>query len=40
MKQSGFFWHVHHDVLMEWCYDYEERVDYIENYKSASERET
>ena len=37
--QSGFYWHVHHDVLIEWCYNYQERVDFIRNKKAESERE-
>ena len=36
---TGWFWHVHHDVLLEWCYDYEERKKYIEEEKPEDERE-
>ena len=40
MKQKGFFWHVHHDKLLEYCYSYEERADYIKNEKQEKEIET
>ena len=33
----GFYWHVHHDILLEWCYDYPGRVDYITREKHPSE---
>jgi len=39
-KKSGFYWHVHHDELLEWCYDAEERIDFIKNRKPAHEIET
>ncbi len=39
MKKSGFYRHVHHDVLVEWCYDYDARVDYIRKNKPAEEVE-
>src|SRR3990167_9166809 len=26
---KGFYWHVHHDNLVEWCYNYQERVEAI-----------
>jgi len=39
-KQAGFYWHVHHDMLLEWCYDLEERIDYIKKLKPADEVET
>ena len=35
---QGFCWHVHHDVLFEYCYDYDERVAFIKEYKSKNER--
>ena len=38
--KQGFYWHVHHDMLLEYCYDYEERVNYIKNYKLQGEIET
>ena len=39
MKKSGFFWHIHHDLLVEFCYDYDERVEYIDTWKLHSEVE-
>jgi len=39
MKKTGFFWHVHHKKLLEWCYDYDERVEYIQGHKPTSEKE-
>lgn len=39
-NKAGFYWHVHHDVLLEWCHDEQERVDYIKNHKLANEIET
>ena len=38
--RKGFYWHVHHDKLIEWCYDYQERVDYIKSEKPTNEIET
>ena len=38
MKKSGFAFHVHHDTLFEWCYDYDRRVEYIKNFKPKQER--
>ena len=35
---SGFAFHVHHDVLVEYCTDYQERVDYIKERKPANEQ--
>ena len=29
----GFYWHVHHTVLLEWCYNYGERVRAIMDTK-------
>lgn len=37
--KAGSYWHVHHDTLMEWCHDYDERLTYIKRYKPASEQE-
>ena len=34
----GLYWHVHHRQLVEYCWDYEERRDYIEKEKSKKER--
>ena len=36
---EGFYWHVHHDVLMEWCFDAVGRQAYIRAEKPASEVE-
>lgn len=36
-KNTGFCWHVHHNILMEWCYDYEGRVHMIRGYKPKGE---
>jgi len=38
-RKTGFYWHVHHEILLEWCYDYDERVDYIKTEKPEEERE-
>ena len=38
--ETGWYWHVHHDQLMEWCYGYAERAAYIRANKPASEIET
>ncbi|MHC4542350.1 MAG: hypothetical protein ACYS74_21625 [Planctomycetota bacterium] len=40
MKQSGMFWHVHHDKLLEYCYSYDERVAFIKRHKDSSEINT
>jgi len=37
---KGIFWHVHYDKLCEWCYNYQERVNYIKGYKPEHEVET
>ena len=39
-KVSGFYWHVHHDILVEWCYDYDGRVSAIKETKPDNEIET
>lgn len=36
----GLYWHVHDRVLVEHCYGYQGRVDYILREKPASEHET
>ena len=36
-KKKGIFWHVHHDKLIEYCYDYDERAAYIRQRKPANE---
>ena len=37
---SGLAWHLHHDQLVEWCNDYDERVAYIKTSKPLSEQAT
>ena len=37
MKNSGLSIHCHHDILIEYCYDYQERVDYIKKEKPEAE---
>lgn len=37
--KSGFAFHVHHNILMDWCYDYDERVRAIKETKPESEQE-
>ncbi len=37
MKKEGLYWHVHHLYLIEWCYSYEERADYIKLAKGDLE---
>jgi len=39
-KQSGMYWHCHHDRLCEYVWDYQERVDYIKTEKPKNEIET
>ena len=39
-NRHGFFWHVHHGILIEWCYNYNERAEYIRTRKPKNERET
>jgi len=37
---KGFWaWHVHHGILLEWCYDEQGRRDFIDNHKPPEERE-
>ncbi len=38
MKKSGLAAHCHHYILFEYCYDYDERVKFIKEYKPKSER--
>lgn len=35
--KKGFYWHVHHSRLFEWCYNYDERVRFIKNRKPPHE---
>ena len=37
---KGFAIHCHHDTLVEYCYDYNERMEYIKNKKAKNEQET
>ena len=37
---SGMAVHVHHDILFEYCHNYQERVDYINKEKPEHERKT
>ena len=39
-QQTGLFLHVHHDILLEWCHNYDERVAFIRNEKPKEEQET
>jgi hypothetical protein len=36
-KKKGMAWHVHHDKLLEYCYDYDERVKFIKSNKFRGE---
>ena len=40
MKKSGLAIHCHHEMLIEYCYDYDERVRYIKENKPISEQKT
>ena len=37
--KTGWAIHCHHNRLVEFCYDYNERVEYIKNYKPKNEVE-
>jgi hypothetical protein len=37
---SGLAWHVHHEIMIEWCYDLDERLDYIKSNKPSNEIST
>src|SRR3989344_3724405 len=39
IQNSGFYWHCHHEELLEWCYSYEEREKYIRTQKPVKEIE-
>jgi hypothetical protein len=39
-KISGMFWHCHHDELYEYCWDKQERINYIKFEKPKSEIKT
>ena len=36
--KPGLYWHVHHEVLFEYCYNYAERVAYIKSNKPKHEQ--
>ena len=36
--KKGFAFHCHHDVLVEYVHDYDERVKFIKEYKPKSEQ--
>jgi len=36
---NGLFWHVHHEILIEYCYDRNKRVTHIRRHKSSHEQE-
>ena len=38
--KKGVYWHGHHKILVEYCYNYQGRVDYIKNDKPEHERKT
>ena len=38
--KSGLCWHVHHDILLEYCWDFDRRVEYIKSSKPPEEVET
>ena len=38
MPKKGFYWHLHHEVLLEWCHDYDERARYTRTNKPESEK--
>jgi len=37
---KGMFWHCHHNILCEYVYDYQERVNYIKKNKPKNEIKT
>jgi|SRR5579872_4263245 len=34
---AGLFWHVHHEILAEYCYNAKQRREYIRTVKSSEE---
>src|SRR3990167_8654401 len=38
-KKQGLSLHCHHDTLIEFCYDYDKRVEYIKKEKPEHEQE-
>ena len=39
-KKQGFSIHCHHDTLIEFCYDYDKRAEYIKKEKPQNEQKT
>ena len=39
MENSGYFWHVHHDALLEYSENIKERIEYIKENKPREEVE-
>lgn len=37
MRKTGFFWHIHHDYLVEYSNNIHERLDYIRRQKDSNE---
>lgn len=37
MRTRGFFWHIHHDLLIEYSSNITERLDYIDQNKNSDE---
>ncbi len=38
-QKAGYHWHVHHDCLLEYCRDYDERIEHILECKPEHEHE-
>ena len=38
-RVSGMAFHVHHNILVEHCYDCNERIDFIKKHKPSDEQE-
>mgnify|MGYP001559570112 CR=1 FL=1 len=38
MIKSGLAHNLHHNVHWEWCFDYDERVEYIKKHKPMAEQ--
>ena len=36
-KNQGWAWHIHHNILCEWCYDFKRRVKVIKDTKPPNE---
>lgn len=37
--ETGWYKHVHHDKLLDWCFGYTERVDHIKREKPPAEHD-